>query len=545
MVSQSLRLSQKLSQPTQSISTFPPAEYIPASSPALDHLRNNEAVRGWLINRHTLETCLVIRQDNVATVGRHTTRCCTINDSMLATVLEDTSTNGTYWNGTLIGKNESVVLSHGDSIRIRSSYHFIFHDFMAARPNHEDPEAATVERTYQILPQTLGNGAFARVSVAIHRKTKVQLAVKIMDRIRYGAPETSGGTDIENEVAILQMTEHANIIPVVDVIKTTRYIYIFMQMYDYLMLLLFATAETWMVYRQVHRTYGGHMSRLPGGDLFDYVMKKGPLPELEAKYSIQQHLHSKHISHRDIKPENILLSSTANYPRVLLTDFGMAREFSDEELMNTMCGTFAYMAPEVFYAEHGQGSGYGYSADCWSLGVTLYVILSGTHPFTTTYAMEHGTTSCRKMGASPLAFPMRYWKGVAPGARTLVRGLLAIDPNQRWSIKDALGSDWIQSDIAWLRQRYQETVLKHWMSSSQQLGAVARHVEIPPTESNPKKRVRTCKGRFVGLSSQKSQVVKSSTGEDTEASLPRSFRSLLQSSMPLMTGSMLQVPDVS
>ncbi|KAF8937181.1 Checkpoint kinase 2 [Dissophora ornata] len=516
MVSQSLRLSQKLSQPTQSISTFPPAEYIPASSPALDHLRNNEAVRGWLINRHTLETCLVIRQDNVATVGRHTTRCCTINDSMLATVLEstsgfvlceDTSTNGTYWNGTLIGKNESVVLSHGDSIRIRSSYHFIFHDFMAARPNHEDPEAATVERTYQILPQTLGNGAFARVSVAIHRKTKVQLAVKIMDRIRYGAPETSGGTDIENEVAILQMTEH-----------------------------------TWMVYRQVHRTYSGHMSRLPGGDLFDYVMKKGPLPELEAKFVAYQILLALQVN---IKPENILLSSTANYPRVLLTDFGMAREFSDEELMNTMCGTFAYMAPEVFYAEHGQGSGYGYSADCWSLGVTLYVILSGTHPFTTTYAMEHGTTSCRKMGASPLAFPMRYWKGVAPGARTLVRGLLAIDPNQRWSIKDALGSDWIQSDIAWLRQRYQETVLKHWMSSSQQLGAVARHVEIPPTESNPKKRVRTCKGRFVGLSSQKSQVVKSSTGEDTEASLPRSFRSLLQSSMPLMTGSMLQVPDVS
>ncbi|KAG0364932.1 Meiosis-specific serine/threonine-protein kinase mek1 [Gamsiella multidivaricata] len=179
-----------------------------------------------------------------------------------------------------------------------------------------------------------------------------QLAVKIMDRIRYGVPEYSGGTDIEKEVTILRTVDHANIVPVVDTIKTTRYIYIFMQM-------------------------------VTGGDLFDYIVKNGPLSELEAKFVAYQtllalqYLHNINISHRDLKPENLLLTSTTKYPRVLLTDFGMARQFEQGRLMNTMCGTFAYMAPEVFDVKHAKGSGYGYTADCWSLGVTLYVVLSG------------------------------------------------------------------------------------------------------------------------------------------------------------------------
>lgn len=53
-------------------------------------------------------------------------------------------------------------------------------------------------------------GTFAKVQVAIHRRTKVQLAVKIMDRIRFGAPGISGGTDIEKEVAILQSVNHVS-----------------------------------------------------------------------------------------------------------------------------------------------------------------------------------------------------------------------------------------------------------------------------------------------------------------------------------------------
>ncbi|KAF9384383.1 Serine/threonine-protein kinase D2, partial [Mortierella sp. AD011] len=288
-------------------------------------------------------------------------------------------------------------------------------------------------------------GTFAKVYVAVHRKTKVQLAVKIMDRVRFGGPEYSGGTNVEQEVAILQTIDHANIVPVVDVIKTTRYIYIFMQM-------------------------------LTGGDLFDYILKSGPMPELEAKFTAYQilqalkHLQEMNISHRDLKPENLLLTSTVKYPRVLLTDFGMAREFCSANLMNTMCGTFAYMAPEVFDVKHAHGPGYGYSADCWSFGVTLYVILSGTHPFTADYATEDEKTMS-------VAFPSCYWNEISLEAQVLIKNLLVVDPEKRWGVKDALNSAWIQRDAAWLRQRYREFVLTHWTRSSQYLGAVQQHIQ--------------------------------------------------------------------
>src|SRR5690349_17990222 len=60
------------------------------------------------------------------------------------------------------------------------------------------------------LVTLLNRGTFARVNLAVHRKSNMQLAVKIMDRIRYGKPEYSGGTNIENEVALLCTLRHVS-----------------------------------------------------------------------------------------------------------------------------------------------------------------------------------------------------------------------------------------------------------------------------------------------------------------------------------------------
>lgn len=54
-------------------------------------------------------------------------------------------------------------------------------------------------------------GSFAKVKLAIHRKTKIQLAVKIMDRVRFNCPEKSGGTDIDNEASILRSINHVSL----------------------------------------------------------------------------------------------------------------------------------------------------------------------------------------------------------------------------------------------------------------------------------------------------------------------------------------------
>ncbi|KAF9112828.1 hypothetical protein BGX27_002707 [Mortierella sp. AM989] len=235
-----------------------------------------------------------------------------------------------------------------------------------------------------------------------------QLAVKIMDRIRYGTPEHSGGTDIDKEVSILQTVDH-------------------------------------------HITKV--LCRLTGGDLFDYILKSGPMPELEAKFTVYQILQALQII--------MTFEWSVIDKRKLDIDFLALNR-----------------APEVFDVKHAQGPGYGYSADCWSLGVTLYVILSGTHPFTANYATEDEKTMRYKMRNSNISFPMSSWNEVSLEARVLIKKLLAIDPEQRWSVEAALNSAWIQKDLAWLRQRYRESVLAHWNKSSRYLDTVRQYLQM-------------------------------------------------------------------
>ena len=86
--------------------------------------------------------------------------------------------------------------------------------------------------------------------------------------------------------------------------------------------------------------------------------------------------HSKKIYHRDIKAENILVNQKTLQTKI--TDFGFANVFVDDlknDRMNTVCGTVAYMAPEILESK----GYYGPSADIWSCGVLLFFMVAGCH----------------------------------------------------------------------------------------------------------------------------------------------------------------------
>lgn len=143
-----------------------------------------------------------------------------------------------------------------------------------------------------------------------------------------------------------------------------------------------------------------------GGDLFTYITthSKQRLCEGEAKYIMYQllkglkYLHDRMISHRDLKvtpracfilltsychqqPENILLFSPGPYPRIQIADFGLARPKAYQETLH-VCGTISYLPPEGILALEHKHLGYvGMPADCWSAGVTLFAMLTGSHPF--------------------------------------------------------------------------------------------------------------------------------------------------------------------
>lgn len=87
--------------------------------------------------------------------------------------------------------------------------------------------------------------------------------------------------------------------------------------------------------------------------------------------------HAQGIVHRDIKPENLLLSEKdISQAIVKVTDFGLARSVSIDDLATTTAGTPGYVAPEIV-----EKKPYDHRCDYWSLAVTLFVLLSGTPPF--------------------------------------------------------------------------------------------------------------------------------------------------------------------
>ncbi|KAH1589534.1 hypothetical protein KXX34_005523 [Aspergillus fumigatus] len=119
----------------------------------------------------------------------------------------------------------------------------------------------------------------------------------------------------------------------------------------------------------------------PGDELYNYLLRHGPLPVDKVKKIFTQlvgavaYVHSRSCVHRDLKLENILLDKHEN---VKLCDFGFTREYEGKaSYLQTFCGTICYSAPEMLKGEKYAGE----KVDVWSLGIILYALLAGELPF--------------------------------------------------------------------------------------------------------------------------------------------------------------------
>ena len=155
------------------------------------------------------------------------------------------------------------------------------------------------------------------------------------------------GELLRRELCVLRMVDHPGVVKCYEAFEDSKYVHIVMEL-------------------------------CAGGTLLDRVTAEGLYGEQEAAVLVRKivsavrHLHALQIAHRDIKPENFLFLSLGNRTDVKLTDFGLARTYSAEE-MHTIVGTQDYTAPEVMTGSYTQ------KCDVWSLGVLLYGLLTG-HP---------------------------------------------------------------------------------------------------------------------------------------------------------------------
>lgn len=188
-----------------------------------------------------------------------------------------------------------------------------------------------------------------------------------------------------------------------------------------------------------------------GGDLFDKIEADVGVPEDIAHLYFGQliagvsFMHSKGVAHRDLKPENILLSDGGD---LKIADFGMATLFEYKgarKVSATMCGSPPYIAPEVLACGAKKGptgaknSYYPDLVDIWSCGVILFVLLVGNTPWDEPtagswefqeYIKTHGRSS------DPL------WGRVPPTALSLLRGMMSVDPERRFSFAQIRQHPW-------------------------------------------------------------------------------------------------------
>ena len=122
------------------------------------------------------------------------------------------------------------------------------------------------------------------------------------------------------------------------------------------------------------------MEYIQGKELFDYIVSKKRLSEIEACNFYQQiisgieYLGKIRVVHRDLKPENLLLDNKKN---IKIVDFGLSNIYQNNELLKTACGSPCYASPEMINGELYEGLG----ADIWSSGIVLYAMLCGYLPF--------------------------------------------------------------------------------------------------------------------------------------------------------------------
>lgn len=141
------------------------------------------------------------------------------------------------------------------------------------------------------------------------------------------------------------------------------------------------------------------------------------------------HMHTQGIVHRDIKPENIMLAANGE---LKLIDFGLSKRQEGNQKLKTIAGTPYYMAPEVLESR------YDSKCDIWSLGVLLYVFMSGYLPF----QGENRNDVFYKITNGKYHFNHPEFKVVSEEAIDLIKKCLTTDPKKRINAGEALNHKW-------------------------------------------------------------------------------------------------------
>ncbi|KAI9255203.1 kinase-like domain-containing protein [Phascolomyces articulosus] len=279
-----------------------------------------------------------------------------------------------------------------------------------------------------VLQQSLGKGSMGKVKLGVHNVTGEKVAIKIVPRAnfqlsvqRIHANSNKSPRQIAKEQArehnremrtireahIMMLLRHPHIVGLKDMVISGPYFYISMEYVN-------------------------------GGQLLHYIIKRQRLSERRARHFSRQiisaldYMHRNSIVHRDLKIENILIDKAGR--NVKLIDFGLSNLFAPEKLLTTYCGSLYFAAPELLRANPYKGP----EIDVWSMGVVIYVMVTGAVPFDD--KSMPGLHEKIKRGH------VTYPQHMSDECRHLLTQIFVTDPTKRVILQDVIRHPWLNPD---------------------------------------------------------------------------------------------------
>ncbi|XP_046884861.1 cGMP-dependent protein kinase 2 [Hypomesus transpacificus] len=237
---------------------------------------------------------------------------------------------------------------------------------------------------------TLGMGGFGRVELVKLKDENTTFALKCIKKKHI--VDTRQQEHIYSEKNILQQTNSYFIVRMFRTFRDDKFVYMLLEV-------------------------------CLGGELWSVLRDMSYFEEQTARFCIGcvleafDYLHAKGIVYRDLKPENLLLDAEGY---VKMADFGFAKKIGLGKKTWTFCGTPEYVAPEVV-----MNKGHDFGADCWSLGILIFELLTGNPPFAGSDPIKIYTMVLH--GIEKVDFPKR----ISKRPDDLIRRLCKLNPVER------------------------------------------------------------------------------------------------------------------
>jgi phosphorylase kinase gamma subunit len=278
--------------------------------------------------------------------------------------------------------------------------------------------------------EILGRGLASTVRKCIEKSTNQVFAVKIVDV----STERQSVQDAErlkeetlSEVSLLKLLSgHPSIIAIHDFFATPTYHFAVFEM-------------------------------APRGELFDLLNRSVTLSEKKTRSYMRQlfdgvsYMHEKRIVHRDLKLENILC---IDEQRIVISDFGFAKQLELGQYLRDLFGTPGYLAPETLKCQmYEDAKGYSFEVDNWALGVIMYTLLAGYAPF---YHRQQ-LRMMRLIQEGRYEFPRQQWDSISEDAKDLIKALLTVDVSKRITAAQGLEHKWFTYGTA-TKEQFKEAL---------------------------------------------------------------------------------------